>query len=58
MDDAADDAPVVHPRNAAHVGRQMRLDPSPLRFAQPEQMPAHRVLLQIRINAVSWASRN
>jgi hypothetical protein len=45
MYDAADHAPVVHPLLAAHVGRQMRLDPTPLFVAQPKEIPAHDPIL-------------
>jgi hypothetical protein len=41
LHDAADDAPVVHPRNPADIRGQERLDPLPLRVAQPKQIPAH-----------------
>jgi len=37
----ADDPAVINPLDAAHIGRQMRLDPSPLLVAQPKQIPAH-----------------
>jgi hypothetical protein len=37
----ADDAPIVYPFDTANIGRQMRLDPSPLPVAQPKQIPAH-----------------
>jgi hypothetical protein len=30
MHDPADDPAIVNPFNAAHIGRQKRLDPSPL----------------------------
>jgi hypothetical protein len=41
MDDAADHAPVIHPRLAPHIARQMRLDPLPLTLTQPKQVLAH-----------------
>jgi len=41
MHDPADDAAIVHPFNTTNIGRQMRLDPSPLHIAQPKQIPAH-----------------
>jgi len=41
MHDPADNPPIVHPLDAANIGRQMRLDPSPLLVAQPKQIPAH-----------------
>jgi hypothetical protein len=36
MQNAADHAPVIDPLLAAHVFRQMRLDPLPLFIAQPK----------------------
>jgi hypothetical protein len=41
MNDPADDPAIVNPLNAAHIGRQMRLDSGPLLVAQPKQIPAH-----------------
>ena len=41
LHDAADDAAVVHPLDAADIRRQERLDPLPLLVAQPKQIPAH-----------------
>jgi hypothetical protein len=41
MHNAADDAPIVHPFDASHIPRQMRLDPLPLLIAQPKQVPPH-----------------
>jgi hypothetical protein len=41
MQDAANDATVVHPVLAAYVCRQMRLDPPPLFIAQPKQVAPH-----------------
>jgi hypothetical protein len=41
MHDPADDSAIVNPLDAAHIGRQMRLDPSPLFVAQPKQITAH-----------------
>jgi len=41
MNDPADHPAIVNPRNAAHTGRKMRLDPSPLFVAQPKQILAH-----------------
>ena len=41
MHDPADDPPIINPLNAAHIGRQMRLNPRPLLVAQPKQIPAH-----------------
>jgi hypothetical protein len=42
MYDTAEHAPVVYSLDAAHVCRQMWLDPPPLLVAQPEQLSAHR----------------
>jgi hypothetical protein len=39
--DPADDPTIIDPIHTANVGRQMRLDPSPLLIAQPKQIPAH-----------------
>jgi hypothetical protein len=36
MHDAADDPPIIDPLLAPNVGRQMRLDCSPLIIAQPK----------------------
>jgi hypothetical protein len=41
LHDAADDAAVVHPLDAANIRGQERLDPLPLLVAQPKQIPAH-----------------
>jgi hypothetical protein len=41
MQDAADDAPIIHPLLAAHVGWQKRLDLPPLLVVQPEQVTSH-----------------
>ena len=41
MHDAADDAAIVRPLDAAYIRRQMRFDPLPLLIAQPKQIPAH-----------------
>jgi hypothetical protein len=41
MRDPADDPPIANPLNATHIGRQMRLDPSPLFVVQPKQIPAY-----------------
>jgi hypothetical protein len=38
--DAADDAAVVHPLDAPHIRRQVKLNPLPLLIAQPKQIPA------------------
>ena len=37
MHDAADDAPIIRPRNAPYIRRQLRFDPLPLLIAQPKQ---------------------
>jgi hypothetical protein len=42
---AADNATIVLPLDTAHIGRQVRLDPLPLRIAQPKQIPAHDPIL-------------
>ena len=39
--DPADHAPVICSLDAAHIRRQMRLNPCPLFVAQPEQISAH-----------------
>jgi hypothetical protein len=41
MHNAADDAAIVNPFHTANIGRQVRLNPSPLLLAQPKQIPAH-----------------
>jgi hypothetical protein len=41
MHDAADNPAIVNPLNAAYVGRQMPLNPSPLLVVQPKQIAAH-----------------
>jgi hypothetical protein len=41
MHDPADDPPIVNPLDAAHIGRQMRLNPRPLLIVQPKQIPPH-----------------
>src|SRR2546423_1036976 len=46
MDDPADHAPVVLPLDTAHVGRQVRFNPTPLLIAQPKQVLAHDPDLQ------------
>jgi len=38
---AADNAAIVLPLDAAHIGWQVRFDPLPLLVAQPKQIPAH-----------------
>jgi hypothetical protein len=40
MHDAADHPAIVNPFHIAHIGRQVRLDPSPLFVAQPKQISA------------------
>jgi hypothetical protein len=52
MHDPADYAPVICSFDAAHIRRQMRLNPCPLLIAQPEQISAHESLPPIRINIV------
>jgi hypothetical protein len=42
---AADNATIVLPLDTAHIGRQVRFDPLPLRIAQPKQIPAHDPIL-------------
>src|ERR1700730_1297888 len=41
--DPADNAPIINPMRTASTARQQRLDPSPLRIAQPRN-PLHRKL--------------
>jgi hypothetical protein len=41
MYDPADDPTIIDPLHTANIGRQMRLDPSPLFVAQPKQILAH-----------------
>jgi hypothetical protein len=41
MHNTADDAAVVHPFLAPHIGRQIWFNPLPLRVAQPEKILAH-----------------
>ena len=41
MHDATDNPTIIDTLDAAYIGRQMRLDPSPLLIAQPKQIPAH-----------------
>lgn len=41
--------PIVHAFDAAHIRRQMRLNPCPRLVAQPKQIPAHEFFPQIRI---------
>jgi hypothetical protein len=38
---ATDNPTIIDTLDAAYIGRQMRLDPSPLLVAQPKQIPAH-----------------
>jgi len=54
MHNTADDAAIVNPFHTANIGRQMRLNPSPLLVAQPKQIPAHdpRSLFPKRIRIV------
>jgi hypothetical protein len=41
MDDAADNAAVVRPRDTPYIAWQVRLDPLPLLITEPKQIPAH-----------------
>jgi len=41
MHDPADNPAIIDPLHTANIGRQVRLDPSPLLVAQPKQIPAH-----------------
>jgi hypothetical protein len=41
MHDPADDPSIINPLNAPHIGRQMRLNASPLLLAQPKQIRPH-----------------
>ncbi len=41
LHDAANDAAIIHPRDAPYIRRQVRLDPTPLLIAQPKQVLAH-----------------
>jgi hypothetical protein len=41
MDDAADHTAIVDTLHAAHIRRQMGLNPQPLLVAQPEQTLTH-----------------
>jgi len=41
MHDPADNPAIVNPLHTANIGRQMRLNLSPLLVAQPKQIPAH-----------------
>jgi hypothetical protein len=45
MQDAADHPPIIHPILATNVGRQVRLDLTPLLIAQPKQVASHLSLL-------------
>ncbi len=38
MDDAAQNAPVIHTRHAPHIGWKQWLDPGPLRIGKPEEI--------------------
>lgn len=51
MDDAADHAPVIDPRNPSHLVRQQRSKPLELLFTQPE-------LAQIQAPAVAELESN
>jgi hypothetical protein len=41
MHDAADDAAIIHPLDAPHIRRQVRLNPLPLLIIEPKQVLAH-----------------
>jgi len=41
MHNPADHSTIIDPFHAANIGRQVRLDPSPLLVAQPKQVLAH-----------------
>jgi len=41
MHDPTDNPAIINPLHTANIGRQVRLDPSPLLVAQPKQIPAH-----------------
>jgi hypothetical protein len=59
MHNAADDPTIINSLDASDVGRQMRLDPSPLLIAQPKQIPAHDPdPFQKRIRIVLSARQN
>jgi len=45
MQNVADHLPIIDPFLAPHIGRKMRLDPSPLLIAQPKQVAAHSAVL-------------
>jgi hypothetical protein len=38
MDDPAQNTAIIHPFHATNVGRQKRLDPSPLRIRKPKEI--------------------
>jgi hypothetical protein len=42
MNNPADDAPIIHPRFAARIGRKIRLKPRELSRAQPKTISIHR----------------
>ena len=57
--DAADNPPIIDPLYTANVGRQVRLDPSPLLVTHPKQIPAHDPIpFQKRIRIVLSMPRN
>jgi hypothetical protein len=41
MHNAANDAAIINSLDTSHILRQMRLNPSPLLIAQPEEVFAH-----------------
>jgi hypothetical protein len=54
--DAVDHAPVIYTLDAPHV-RQMRLYPSPLLVAQPEQIPAQQSFPQYESTSYCLSGR-
>lgn len=50
VDDPADHSPVINPRLAARVRRQMRRDQRKLCLAQPELVPIHPDFLSEAVN--------
>jgi hypothetical protein len=38
MDDPTQHTTIIHPRFAAHIGREQRLDPGPLRIGKPKEI--------------------
>jgi hypothetical protein len=56
MDDAAEHAPVIHPRLAPGVRGKMRRDLRKLHVRQPEMIPIHRSFLLESVNH-NWPTR-